>query len=55
MNFGELQFQFDEAGRRLRIPVIETGGAACGIAHLNCRGVGHDGSGLTSFLLDLGF
>jgi hypothetical protein len=34
---------------------IVTGGAACGLAHLNCRGVGHDGSELTSFLLDFGF
>ena len=34
---------------------IVTGAAACGVAHLNCRGVGHDGSGLTSFLLVLGF
>jgi hypothetical protein len=41
--------------RLLRIPAIVTGVAACGVAHLNCRGVGHDRSGGTSFLLTLGF
>ena len=41
--------------REHRFRSIVTGGAACGVAHLNCRVVVHDGSELGSFLMDFGF
>ena len=29
----------------MRIPAIVIGGAECGVANLNCKGVAHEGSG----------
>ena len=40
-------YQYEQGGIKaqvIRIPAIATGHAAYGVAHLNYRGVGHDGS-----------